>query len=178
MRLRLNLCDVDVQIKISGWQGMDPDEDLGDWWGDWCNVELSFHSKYLNYSPNEEILMASEVQYLCDDLEALLDGSLPGDEHLGFVEPDMEFDLRVAKRLYDIPGHVTYRNGYKDVDVFAEWTINFWCSDGLGANSFKMGLDRNDLQNICNYLRYVIGRIGKDAPEIVDMLEKGTLLPE
>ena len=175
MRLRLNLCDVDAQLKINNWHKPTINEDRDD---NWCDVELSFASKYLNYSPSGELLMSGEVLYLCISLEQLLSGELKEDTHIRFAEPDIEFNLRVAKRLYDIPGKVVYRNGYKDVDIDGDWIINFWCTDGLGDNSFRMGLSRADLEAICNYLKFIVGRCNCDDLPILDMLKKGIMLPE
>ena len=56
MRLRLNLCDVDVQLKINGWCESNPDEEMGD---NWCDVKLSLNSKYLNYDPSGEMHFTS-----------------------------------------------------------------------------------------------------------------------
>lgn len=174
MRLRLNLNGVDVQLKINDWHKPNKNAD----WDDWCYVELVLISNYLNYSVSSEILTSGEVLNLCDRLEELLSGKLKEDMHICFMEPDLEFNLSVAKRLYDIPGKVTYRDGYMDVDIEGDWIINFWCDDGLGYNSFKMGLSRVDLEDICNYLKYVVGRCCRDDSSILAMLKEGRLLPE
>ena len=60
MRLRLNLCDVDMQLKINDWSKPDFEEEWND---NWCDVELKFQSKYLNYDPSGELLMSSDVLY-------------------------------------------------------------------------------------------------------------------
>ena len=175
MRLRLNLCDVDVQLKIKNWHRPVRVED---WDEDWCDVELTLASRYLNYSPSSGILMCGEVLGLCGSLEELLSGELKEDTHIWFAEPDLEFNLRVAKQLYDISGKVICHDDYKDADIDGDWIINFWCADGLGDNSFKMGLSRTDLEAICNYLKYVVGRCSCDDSSIAAMLKNGTMLPE
>ena len=73
---------------------------------------------------------------------------------------------------------VFYSKGYHDVDIDGSMIIHFWCKDGLGWNLFSMGLDRDNLTSICNYLMYVTGEIKSDDPAIVEMLKNGTMLPE
>lgn len=175
MRLRLNLCDVEVQLKINDWHRSETNED---WDDNWCDVELSLNSNYINYDPSGEILMSAEVMHLKKILAKLLDGTLTEDCEVGFAEPDMEFQLRVAKRLYDIPGKVTYRNGYVDVDIDADFVIHFWCADGLGANIFSMNMDRTEINALHTYLKYVIGEIGADDIEISKLVESGMILQE
>ena len=41
MRLRLNICDVDMQLKINDWSKPDFEEEWND---NWCDVELKFQS--------------------------------------------------------------------------------------------------------------------------------------
>jgi len=175
MRLRLNLCDVDVQLKINNWR---KSESLEEWDDNWCDVALSLTSKYLNYDPSGEILMSGEVVYLESMLERLLNGTLEEDCTVIFAEPDLQFDLRVAKRLYDVPGKIAYRNGYVDVDIDADLIIHFWCTDGLGANTFRMNMDRSELETLHLYLQIVTGKINANDEKIITMVEKGLMLPE
>jgi len=175
LRLRLDLCDVDVQLKINGWRESKTAEE---WDDNWCDVELYIHSDYLQYDPSGEIIMSSEVLWLRDTLKKLIANELEEDCIIEFAEPDLQFDLRIAKRLYSIPGKVIYPKGYHDVDIDGDMIIHFWCKDGLGSNSFSMGLDREDITNIYNYLMYVTDEIKSDDSVIVDMLKKGTMLPE
>lgn len=175
MRLRLNLCDVDVQLKIIGWK---ESKTRAEWDDNWCDVELFIHSDYIHYDPSGEIIMSAEVLWLRDILKKLIANELEEDCSIEFVEPDLQFDLRIAKRLYSVPGKVLYPEGYHDVDIDGHMIIHFWCKDGLGSNSFSMGLDREDLTNIYNYLRYVTDEIKSDDAVIVEMLKKGSMLPE
>ena len=168
MRLRLNLFDVDVQLKINNWRRSAENED---WYDEWCNVELNFKSKYLNYSPSGELLMCGEVLELCDYLKELLSGELKEETHISFVEPDLEFNLRPTRRII-------YGNDYRDFDVYGDWIIHFWCSGGLGGNSFTMLLSRAKLEAIYNYLKYVVGECSCDDPSILAMLKDGTMLPD
>lgn len=175
MRLRLNLCDVDLQLKINNWQ---KSESLEEWDDNWCDVELSLKSNYLNYDPSGEILMSGEVIYLERILGELIDGTLKEDCTVEFAEPDLQFDLRIAKRLYDIPGKVLYRNGFVDVDIDADLIIHFWCSDGLGANTFCMNMDRDELEALYIYLQIIIGKISINDDRVISLVENGFLLQE
>lgn len=173
MRLRFNICDVDMQLKINDWSKPDFEEEWND---NWCDVELKFQSKYLNYDPSGELLMSSDVIYLEDALGMLLDGTLLEDGSVRFTEPDLQFDLYVAKRLYDIPGKVCFRDGYKDVDISANFTIQFWYSGGLGSNTFNMILDRKEITELYHYLNLVTGKLKEDDLIIIDMINRGVLV--
>lgn len=175
VRLRLNLCDVDVQLKINGWRESNPDEEMGD---NWCDVKLSLNSKYLNYDPSGEMLTSGEILDLEEILGQLLEGTLEKDCTVKFIEPDLQFNLRIAKRLYDVPGKIIYRNGYVDVDIEADFVIHFWFSWGLESNAFNMYMDRQEINALYTYLRFVTGKIALDDTDIVSLIQKGMLLPE
>lgn len=175
MRLRLDLCDVDMQLKVRNWKSPNSDED---WSADWTEVELSLHGSYLNYDCDGELLMSAEVSDLCCALDELLTGKMKKDCSMSFAEPDIEFGFRTAKRLYDIPGKIIYRDGYKDVDCYLDMHINFWCKGGLGSNTFSMVLDRQEIEAFCVYLKTVVGTLSEDAPIVKELLQKGMLLPE
>ena len=175
VRLRLNLCDVDVQLKINGWRESNPDEEMGD---NWCDVKLSLNSKYLNYDPSGEMLTSGEILDLEEILGQLLEGTLEKDCTVKFIEPDLQFNLRIAIRLYDVPGKILYSNGYVDVDIEADFVIHFWCSGGVESNAFNMYMDRQEINALYTYLRFVTGKIALDDTDIVSLIQKGMLLPE
>ena len=93
MRLRLNLSDVDMQLKISNWVKCRSDED---WSDNWTNVELALNSNYINYTPHGELLLSVEVSELTHMMDDLLSGKLKEDIPLRFVEPDLSFRFRPA----------------------------------------------------------------------------------
>lgn len=177
MRLRLNLCDIDMQLKINGWE--EPNNDEADYLSCWCDVELYFASEYINYNPSGEILMSYEVSLLYSCLDDLFAGSIKEEVHLQFVEPDLEFHVRPKRRLYDVPGKIVYRDGYMDVDIDGYIEVNLWCADGsLGTNTIKMGLRRIDLHALYTYLGFVVGKISADDSAIMDYMKRGMILPE
>lgn len=175
MRLRLDLCDVDVQLKITGWHKSESIKEADD---NWCNVELSLKSKYIDYDTGGELLTSDEVEYFERILGKLIDGTLEEDLTIDFYEPDLQFDVRIAKRLYDVPGKITYRNGYMDVDIDADFIIQFWCSDGLGQNKFSMNMNREELEALHLYLQLVMGIVDKNDSKNQSLFEKGLLLWE
>ena len=154
---------------------MNPEEE---WSPNWTNSELSLHSSYLNYECNCEILMSEEVSALCCALDELLLGKMEEDWSMGFVEPDIMFRSRIAKRLYDIPGKVVYRNGYEDAGIYVDMYIKIWCEDGLSSNTFSMVLDRPEIEAFCIYLKTVVAELSEDAPIVKELVVKGMLIPE
>ena len=171
MRLRLNLFDVDMQLKIK-YRKYDVDDFNG-----WARTKLNLHSRYINYDIDSEILMISEVNDLCHALEDLVDGTMKTDFSMRFAEPDLEFKFYVAKRLYS-NSKVIYTEGYCDVDICLELFINFWCSGELGRNQFKMVLSRDEIEAFVTYLKVVIGELQENDPRILNYVNQGIILPE
>lgn len=68
--------------------------------------------------------------YLWNALKNLFDGTLKEDCVTSFAEPDFEFRLSSAKRLYSEPRKIIYRDGYIDVDIDMDMIIHFWCEGG------------------------------------------------
>lgn len=175
MRLRLNLSDVDMQLQIRGWKTPNSEKD---WADDWVETSLYLHSSYLHYDCDGDILLNCEVSNLLDALDHLLSGSMKEDRRLSFIEPDIEFGFHVAKRLYSTPGGIIYRDGYRDVDISLDMYINFWCTDGLGSNQFRMRLNRQEIEAFCVYLKTVTGVLSDNDSAVTELLRKGLLLPE
>ena len=176
MRLRLKIEGVDFQLKIGYWKPHNPKISYDD---EWCRVELYMSSYYLNTHNDGELLECGEVTWLRDQLSALLDGTLKEDKMLSFIEPDFEFELSVAKRLYSEPGVVWYKDGYYDEPLSAKFVITFWTPDGLlGTNQFKLSLKESDISAMLSYLRYVTREIEVDSEEIQNLLKSGQILPE
>ena len=175
MRLRLDMCDVDFQLKIKDWSK----PKSGNFEDDrWSVVEFCLKGKYIEYSLDSEIMLCSEVMDLCDALGALLDNKISEDCKVRFVEPDFEFYLYTAKRLYDIPGEVLYRDGFEDVDICMQMIVRFWFHGILGSNYFTMAFERNEIEALYTYLCMVTGKIKKDDKKIKKMLKDGLILPE
>lgn len=176
MRLRLDMCDVDFQLKIKGWEKHDPKHD---YCSHWTEDEFSLKGKYIDYSFDSEVMLSDEVEYLRDVLGALLDGKLKEDGHVRFAEPDFEFCLSVAKRLYDQPGKVVYRNGYMDIDISMEMIIHFWYDDGgLGSNTFTMTFNRNEIRAFYAYLQLVTAKIDTNDAQAQQYLASGVLISD
>ena len=172
MRLRLNLSDVDLQLKMKY-----PHFQENDGY-DWTQTELALHSRYINYDINGEILMEYEVSDLCHALESLVDGTMESDCHIRFAEPDLEFEFYTAKRLYSVPGKIIYTKGYCDVDIHLDMFINFWRMGGLGSNQFKMVLSRHDIDAFATYLKTVSGELKANDPHVIYYINQGMILPE
>ena len=174
MSLCLNIYDIDFRLKIEDWQESQPEEDFN---AHWTHDDLTLKGKYIDYSLiDHEILMSDEVSYLRDMLGALLEGKLEKDCSFRFAEPDLSFKLSTAKRLYDQPGKVVYRNGYMDVDILMEMIIHFWCEGGLGANTFSITFNRGEIMAMYIYLLTVTGEIESNDQRVCHYLKQGVFL--
>ena len=176
MRIRFNACDVDLQFKIKGWQATDGDDIRAQLI--WTEDEFSLKGKYIDYSLNSELLMNGEIVYLHEMLERVLRNELKEECVVGFAEPDLTFKLTPAKRLYDIPGKVIYRNGYVDREPEMEITVRFWCGGGLGSNRFSMVFSPYEIDALYTYISVIMGVIEKDDPKVIRFIEDRVILPE
>lgn len=175
MRLRLNMCDVDFQIKIKGWRETPSGEYDCD---QWTRDEFYLKGKYIDYFFDSEVLLSDEVVYLRNALKNLLDGTLKEDCIISFAEPDFEFRLSPAKRLYSEPGKIIYRDGYIDVDIDMDMIIHFWCEGGLGTNQFSMTFDRGEIKALYTYLQLVTKEISAESTQVKQYIASGVFLPE
>ncbi len=173
MRLKLEFSGLEMQLEINNWQSR---SDSDEWESNWCDIEFLLKSKYLNHFDKGEILDSSEVEYLSDALEKLVNGSLVEDVGLSFIEPDWVLNLRTAKKD-NLSSISTFNRLFcHDDDISADFAVRFWCEGGLTNNCFVFGLDRYELTAMSNYLRYVIGKIKEDDQIIIDMINEGTLI--
>ncbi len=179
MKLRLDLDDVIFQLEIKGLAREPNDEDDEE---DrellWTIADFSLQGPYINYEQkDDEIFMVGEIQYLQHRLEALLKNEIEDDCTISFAEPDLEFNLSPAKRLYNIPGKVSYRNGYMDVPLYLEMKVSFWLKNGgLGSNEFSMQFDAKEIEALLVYLKTVTGELSGDDERVRALVQQGVLV--
>ncbi len=172
MRFRIDMCDVDLQLKIKEW---DAEADSLQW----TREEFSLKGKYINYAFDSEVLMCSDVVYLRDALGELLDGSLKEGCSVEFAEPDFVFKLSPAFSAYSEEGKVWFKDGYRDFDIDMEMRVQFWLNDGgLGSNYFSMSFDRGEIQALYTYLRLVMMEIDTADEQVKKLISAGIIIPE
>ncbi len=181
LKLRLDIFDVIMEFANKGLarepQEDDDDEDI---WYLWTKNDFSLHGRFINYDlTDNELLMNGEVTYLQHRLEALLNNDIQEDCTISFAEPDFSFNLYPARRLYSIPGKISYRNGYMDRELYAEMTVHFWCREGgLGSNFFILTLGKYDIEAFVIYLKTVRGELTEEDETVRKMIQAGILVRE
>jgi len=179
LSLKLDLSDVILQMAIKG-LAREPDEhdDEQSIRLLWTNTDFSLHGRFINYEvTDDEMFMVEEISYLQHGLEALINNELKEECVVQFVEPDLSFYLYPAKRLYDEPGKVSYRNGYMDRELFAQLTVKFWCKEGgLGGNSFTMTMVKDDIEAFLIYLKTVTKELNEEDAPVQRMLSEGKII--
>ena len=136
MSLQLNIDDIHLQLRISGFHASHKEC----WDYEWCKVDFSVKSReWLNYRlVNREVLLCCEIETLSDNLTKLISGELSEQENIDCIEPDFEFIL--------------YPSGERK-SKYLEWRINFWDDTGaLTANYLSLLLDEEDIVELINYL--------------------------
>lgn len=181
LKLKLDIFDVILEFAIKG-LAREPDEhdDEEEFHRLWTLSDFRLHGRFINYDMRDsELLMTGEITYLQHCLDDLLNNEIKDDCSLGFAEPDLVFHFYPAKRLYDEPGRVAYRNGYTDRELFAELTVQFWCKEGgLGGNSFTMTLYKPEIEAFLIYLKTVTKELTEDNKDVQRLIQSGILIKE
>lgn len=118
------------------------------WDDNWCKCDLRVKiGDYLDYSVTDDEFIAScEVKALSGELEKLLNGELTADKSLGFVEPDLTFDL-----------HPKFTLGSEECDVSAELMIALRRPDtNYNGAVLTLPLERENIRSLLNYLKGVM----------------------
>lgn len=172
MRLRMDLDGIILQLKIKEYRPADGN----DWDDKWCKVDFSFSSgDWLNYhKENDEVLLSCEVEEIAGLLRELLDNKLTEPREKSCIEPDFHFVLHPIYNLRDDPQYVYVRKGYELVDISLKWVVSFW-NGGLTDNYLSVTLNRNDIEILLTYFRYILGEISEDSQEISNLINQGYL---
>ena len=90
-----NYTDFELNINRAHRKAKDPDDK-------WCEVSLKIENEYFKYKTiNDEILLEYEIEYLIKELDKMLNRDLKQNEHIDFIEPDLEFTLCPARQDYE-----------------------------------------------------------------------------
>ena len=126
----------------------------------WCLVEIHIKNRHFHFdSTDDEMLTLGEVTELRDGLSDLLEDRISDVCTLRFIEPDLKFvlypklDLRTIKTM-------CVREGKEIQDIFGELIINL--SDleyGYNGQSYTFPLNRNDIEQMKNYLDRTIPQL-------------------
>lgn len=175
MWFKLDLCGIEMNIRIKGYTPSDKDK----WDYQWCDVDFSFiGGTWLKYQrDDDEVLLSCEVEELAEALDNLLKDKVPEIQTIECIEPDFNFILHPKRDLRDDPKYTYIQKGFEIADIYMEMKIFFW-HEGLTDNHLSIAFDRLDIQYLRNYLFLVVGKLDKEDEEIVDMFEKGILVKE
>lgn len=118
-------------------------------WDNWCKVDLNVKvGDYMDYSViDDEMLMSREALSLLSGLEKLLDGGLTKQTQIGFIEPDLTFELYPRSTL-----------GKAELDVWAELLIALRLKDtNYNGAVLTLPFERGDIEELLKYLKGVVG---------------------
>lgn len=161
LRLRLQIEDIDFQMKISNWRPMSigryEDEE-------WTDLDLTARGVCINLNRSGEVFLSYEVNELCDALGQLLAGQMSEPTELEFMEPDFRLCLKPANEEQDF--------------IELDWNIYYGSPGGWGENHFTLVMDREDIEILHTYLQTVVRELDADDPKVLELLDRGKLLPE
>ncbi len=174
MWLKLDLGGIDFRFRISKYQ-----KSIDDWEDKWCKVDLTLKAQeWLNYNiVYQEVLLPAEVEELCDKIEALLNDKLEEPETITCIEPDLEFHLYPKYDIRNNPDVVYFRpDSNTIVDVDMKLIVSFWDKEGvLTANQLQLYFNRENLEKLHCYLKYVIGIITEEDETLQKLMTEGII---
>lgn len=172
MWLKMDLEGIEFRFRIAGYKSSTKD----DRYDEWCKVDLAVRAgEWLDYHVEaSEMLLAMEVETLKDAIDDLLHDRLDQPTELGFVEPDIEFDLYPKEDLRNDPRFLYIRSGCEISDIYMELVISFW-HDGLTANRLVLGLCQNDIEKLACYLKYITGQTDNNDVTVQKMIAAGEM---
>lgn len=172
MWLKMNLEGIEFRFRIAGYKKSTRDN----CYDEWCKVDLAVRAEsWLDYHVEaSEMLLAMEVETLKDAIDDLLDDRLEQPAELGFVEPDIEFELYPREDLRNNPRFLYIKPGREMSGIYMELVISFW-HDGLTANRLVLGFGQDDMEKLECYLKYIIGLVNEDDPMVQKMMANGEM---
>lgn len=145
MGLKLNWKEMEFSLEIRNYRTPRERDD----WDNWCKVNLNVKvGDYIDYSViDDEMLMSREALSLLSGLEKLLDGGLTKQMQIGFIEPDLTFELYPRSTL-----------GEDELDVWAELLIALRLKDtNYNGAVLTLPFERGDIEELLEYLKGVVG---------------------
>ena len=172
MWLKMDLEGIEFCFRIAGYKRSTEDN----CYDEWCKVDLAVKAgDWLNYHVEaSEMLLAMEVETLKDAIDDLLNDRLEQPNELGFIEPDIEFELYPKEDLRNNPRFLYIAPGNEIADIYMELVISFW-HNGLTANRLIMGFVQADMEKLECYLKYIIGIINEDDAMVRKMMADGEM---
>ena len=144
MALKLTWREMELSLEIRSYRTPPEHDD----WDNWCKVDLNIKvGDYLDYSViDDEMLMSQEVLSLMSGLEKLLNGDITKQTQIGFIEPDLTFELYPKSML-----------GKDELDEWAELLIALRLKDtNYNGAVLTLPLERGDIAALLGYLKGVV----------------------
>lgn len=172
MWLKLDLEGMKVQLQIKGYQPSSRDY----WDFQWCKVDFVFvFPGCINYTKqDDEVLLSCEVEELESKLDDFINDKIIKSETLEFIEPDFVFEFQPSYNMVEA-GVCSYAApGHEMSAAIMVWKVHLW-QGGLTDNYFSTTLGKEDMKNLRDYLRLVMGKLSKDSIEIRELVGKGMI---
>ncbi len=174
MRLRLDLDGIIFLLKVSDYVKTTKE----DWDDKWCNAEGYIANSFLHVDLQGEILLSADIDWLANELDALLNDRLSEPRIIDCIEPVLSFVLYPKEDLRKNPQILRVQEGHEIKDISGEMIVHLWEDGALTGNSIHLALRRDDLQAILVYFRYVEHELTEQSVEVIKLFEMGVLQKE
>ncbi len=153
MWLELDVCGINVKLRINGYKPTNKDN----WDSEWCKCDFLFASgDWLNYHREEdEVFLSAEVEELEAYLTKLINNELTEVKEFPCMEPDFIFKLYPQMDRRNDPKYTYVQPGYEIQDIYLEWEIYFW-NEGLTDNHLTIVLGKEEIVKLRDYLLAVM----------------------
>lgn len=84
-----------------------PEQETGEYDSNWLMIRIDVNHPNGNWSVTNPCLLVSEIKYLADWLDSILEGK-EAKQGIGFIEPSLEFDLTISNEPLNKNLRVTF----------------------------------------------------------------------
>lgn len=169
MWICLDLDGIVLELRISEYK-----KSTTQWDEEWCKVDLFLRSdEWLNYKiKGQEILLACEVEMLCQALKDLLTDKITQEKKFEWIEPDLSFTLFPKQDIRD--QFIYTKPGYEIADIGMDLEIAFW-HEGLTGNRLTIPFIRSDIEQLLCYLQLIMNEIPPDDVHVKQLMASKTI---
>ncbi len=167
--LNINLSGIIFYLKIKKYYRSSAEN----WDWEFSDVDFCLKSDdWLNYELlNSSLLLMSDIEYLRDNLKALINGEIKTETVLYFFEPVLKFVL--------YSDYCGTDEDYDDRSVAMDMQVIFWDEEeGLTNNMISIYWSRSKIIMLLNYLELVTNEKSINNVHIKKLIEEGIICEE
>jgi len=136
MWIRLDLSGTIFYLKVTGYE----ETTELDWFDKWCTIDGCIENPNLHIDLQGEVLLASEIDWLANNLDDLVNDRLSELRSIDCIEPILSFVLYPKEDLRKNPQIRGVQEGRESEDIRGEMIVHLWAEGGADEKCYSSGL--------------------------------------